>query len=258
MCGIQDDEQGGKISPIENFRDEKRLKDEQLIEAWAKSLKKIFKVTEDEDLSKLHVCQEVLVRKPDEDAATRFHRSNVGGRTLFGKRYHDALNNKTKEMEEFQSLYETILRKHCAPNVGLEEGSGEMLLYQRNPTLRVMYPDIGKSVGKVHKDADYHHQATEINFWVPFVDLSKDGDESACLYAESSPGKQDFHPFDCHFGEFVKFWGNQVTHYTIENVSKITRVSVDFRVIRLYDFDANPEGKAAVFRRNEYYAEIVI
>ena len=257
MCGTHDEEKQKEIPPIERFREEIRIRDDQLIEAWANALKKIFKINENEELSDLHNSPEVLERKPDEEVPTRFHRSNVGGRTLFAKRYHDAINNKTKEMEEFQELYKAILQKHCAPNVGLEKGCGEILLYQRNPTLRVMYPHIGKSVGKVHKDADYHHQESEINFWVPFVDLSQEGKESACLFAESSPGKEDFHPFNCQFGEFVKFWGNQVTHYTIENVSRITRVSVDFRVIRLCDFDTNPEGKASAFRRNEYYAEIV-
>ena len=258
MCGTQDEPRPSKIPPIQNYREEKRITDKELIGAWAKTLKKIFKIKEAEELSDLHKNSEVLERQPEEYTKTRFHRSNVGGRTLFAKRYHDALNNKTQDMEEFQTLYETVLRKHCAPNVGLEKGCGETLLYQRYPTLRVMYPDIGKSIGKVHKDADYHHQEAEINFWVPFVDLSLEGNESACLYAESTPGKQDYHPFNCGLGEFVKFWGNQVTHYTVENLSKITRVSIDFRVIRLCDFDSNSAGKTSVFRRNEYYAEIVI
>ena len=251
-----------KILPtIQNSREEKWLKDETLIQGWAKVLKRIFNVSEDTQLSEIHKNEEVLERINRREFATRdksekFHRTNVGGRTLFAKRYHDALNAKSCDMMEFYSFYEVMLRKHCAPNVGLTEGCGETLLYQKNPTLRVMYPDIGKSVGKRHKDADYHHQEGEINFWVPFVDLSND--DSACLFAESSPGKGDFHPFNCKFGDFVRFWGNQVTHYTIENVSSITRVSIDFRVIRLCDFNQNPTGRSSVFRRNEYYGEMVI
>merc|ERR1711874_175972 len=107
--------------------------------------------------------------------------------------------------------------------------------------------NIGKTVGKVHKDADYHHQINEINFWVPFVDL-KDH-PSACLYAESEPGKEDFHPLNCEYGQLVRFWGNQVTHYTVANVSEVTRVSFDLRAIRLRDFDENPGGRGEVFRR---------
>ena len=245
-------------SPIKCYRGEKWLKDYELIQNWAKALKKIFKVPEHTNLSDLHNHAEILNRGTDEDSTrlVRFHRSNVGGRTVFAKRYQDALNNETEEMEEFNVLYRNMLRKHCAPNVGLKQGCGEILLYQKHPTLRVIYPNIGKCVGKVHKDADYHHQENEINYWVPFVDLTDK--ESACLHAESSPGKEDFHPFNCSFGEFIRFWGNQVTHYTMENISMITRVSIDFRVIRLCDFDQNTTGKSNAFRRNQYYAEIVI
>ena len=119
-----------------------------------------------------------------------------------------------------------------------------------------MYPNIGKCVGKWHKDADYFHQMGEVNFWVPFVDLQDA--TSACLFAESQPNRKDFHPFNCSLGQFVRFWGNQVTHYTVENQSHITRVSVDFRVIHLSNFDSNPQGKCSAFRRHEYYNEIIV
>jgi len=33
-------------------------------------------------------------------------------------------------------------------------------------------------------------------------------------------------------GEFVRFYGNQVWHYTVNNDTDHTRVSLDFRVIR--------------------------
>ena len=259
MLELQNGNQANILEAIDNYREEKWLRDDDLIRAWSRVLKKIFKVSEDTDLSNLHNHIGLLERANGwtEKPSARFHRFNVGGRTLFAKRYHDALNTKSQDVDDFKVVYEDFLRKHCAPNVGLAAGCGHTLLYQRNPTLRVMYPNIGKCVGKMHKDADYHHQEGEINFWVPLVDLAKD--ESACLYAESSPKKGDFHPFNCSLGQFVRFWGNQATHYTVENVSSITRVSLDFRVIRLCDFDMNPTGRGSKnFRRNEYYSEIVI
>ena len=43
-----------------------------------------------------------------------------------------------------------------------------------------------------HCDADYHHSSNEINFWLP---------RTACfgsntLWSESTPGAEDFHPFE--------------------------------------------------------------
>ena len=49
--------------------------------------------------------------------------------------------------------------------------------------------------------------------------------------AESAPGKKDFASFEIDYGQIMRFWGNQVTHYTVPNETDISRVSIDFRVI---------------------------
>ena len=232
---------------IESFRSEKWLTNQPLIEELLASVRKILQVDDQVRLSDLHTTQDLVPQKD--------WRNFRAGRTLYAKRYHSAINKKSEEIHDFSLLYQKLVRDSCASEVGLTKGCGEVLLYQKWPTFRVVYPGRGRPEGKIHKDADYFHQIGEINFWIPFVDLRDHS--SACLYAESEPGRGDFHTFNCALGEFVRFWGNQVTHYTVENDSDITRVSMDFRVIRLCDFKEE-SGKGNRFKRHEYYNEIVV
>ena len=113
---------------------------------------KIFKVNEEYGLENLHCLEGVIApfvplqkqggaevnKTPasdnlDTSRTTRTYRKekHVGGRTLFAKRYHDAINAKTDEIQNFLSLYEIFVRRHCAPNMGLADGCGEVLLFQR-------------------------------------------------------------------------------------------------------------------------------
>ena len=113
---------------------------------------------------------------------------------------------------------------------------------------------------KRHCDRDYLHQRHEINFWVP---LSDNCGGTNSLYAESSPGLEDFHPFEVKVGEFIKFYGNHCIHYVEQNTTEYTRVSFDFRVIRISDFDNLPvesltnQGKNP-FLPGEYYETCII
>ena len=103
------------------------------------------------------------------------------------------------------------------------------VVYQREPTFRCHMPG-DKANGARHRDYVYKRQPTEINCWLPIT-----GPISATngLYAESSPGAGDFTPFSCPGnGSAVMFWGNQCEHYSTPNETSVTRLSIDFRVIR--------------------------
>ena len=111
-----------------------------------------------------------------------------------------------------------------------------------------------------------------INFWVPLTSCFGD----ASLWAESAPGKGNFHPFEVEPGQAVRFYGNQCLHFTSglqkwsnmlwldtvheytwirnwkewrmvkmagdgaasrgDNKTDSSRVSFDFRAIRMRDF----------------------
>jgi len=112
-------------------------------------------------------------------------------------------------------------------------GRWEQFIYQAEPSLRVHLPH-AKPLGMTHCDADYFHQPAEVNFWIPLVPRVW-GTNS--LFAESAPGLGDFTPFEAAFGQCVRFYGNRCVHYCVTNVTDVTRVSLDVRVIPtpLYD-----------------------
>ena len=80
-----------------------------------------------------------------------------------------------------------------------------------------------------HTDAQYFHQPTEVNLWLPLTPAHG----SNSLFAESAAGVGDFKPFECLVGagECVQFYGNGVRHFTKTNETDITRCSLELRII---------------------------
>ena len=127
---------------------------------------------------------------------------------------------------DFLQTYHGFVREIVRAN--LQE---EVVLFERCPNLRIHLAG-EKSLTAPHRDKDHHHSEAELNFWIPLTRCSG----SASLWAESSPGKGDFHAFDVDPGVAVRFYGNQCLHFTKSNDTDLTRVSFDFRVVRLRDF----------------------
>ena len=128
---------------------------------------------------------------------------------------------KTDAYRKFLAVYHRFVAEWVVPQLG--QGA---LLYQRKPILRVVLPGSVPPTA-LHCDADYWHDANELNFWVPLSPVS--GTNS--LWSESKPGKGDYAAFEAGPGQAVRFWGNRCRHYTLPNDSECTRVSFDFRVI---------------------------
>lgn len=128
----------------------------------------------------------------------------------------------------YVAFLDEILRPHVAA-VCAAHGSGlhaRGLLFQRDPSFRVHTPS-SRATGRPHTDADYGHQAAELNCWLPVTACA--GANS--LYAESAPGAGDDAPFSADYGECVLFWGNRCRHYTVPNDTGRARVSLDFRFL---------------------------
>lgn len=106
------------------------------------------------------------------------------------------------------------------------DGSRTHFFYQYPPSLRLQ-PGPSEQFGRVHRDVEYGHQPGEINFWLPLTDYSL---TRTCLWVESSPGSEDFHPVDVPYGFFLAFHGSLCRHHVPPNPSSYTRVSMDFRV----------------------------
>ncbi|GMH96889.1 hypothetical protein TrST_g13413 [Triparma strigata] len=83
---------------------------------------------------------------------------------------------------------------------------------------------------KRHSDRDYGHPSGELNVWLPLNDHAY-GTNS--LFRDRKPwaGEGSSRPFDLRYGEYVLWYGNGCPHETRMNVTDVTRVSFDFRVI---------------------------
>lgn len=126
----------------------------------------------------------------------------------------------------FQVAFDRFVRNVCCPRMAsLYDCEGE-IYYQAFPCIRIVQPD-EFSIGP-HSDVMYGHHPLSINFYVPLTTI---GGTSA-LYLESEPGREDWHAIEGEYGEIVKhFAGAMCAHWTTENKTNLTRVSLDFRLI---------------------------
>ena len=132
---------------------------------------------------------------------------------------------------------------------------------QSFPCIRVIQP--GEFSLGVHCDSNYGFAPCNLNVVVPLTPNTTDIGASA-LYAESAPMREDWHavvpPDGRGEGRAVRFWGcaihpwyykfeffnlpaiahgslpclrcrSQCLHWTSENTSQLTRVSLDFRIV---------------------------
>lgn len=178
------------------------------------------------DMTMLHRAPDSKEEAPPDHSAP----SVAGPRdNVYNKRWQTAkqvLKREASGYDEFTRIYLTFLRDVVRKDLG-----EDMVLYQRIPTLRVHLAG-APAIGRPHRDADYRHTAFELNYWLPLSNCH--GANS--LWIESERGRGDFHPIVAEYGQVVRFYGNQVWHYTVRNDSEKTRVSFDFRVIRFSDF----------------------
>jgi len=136
------------------------------------------------------------------------------------QRLYEHLNGPEKE--RFYDTFEQFVREVVRPMFD------EPILYQRKPTHRIHFRN---DVGEVyyHKDTDYGHQPVEINFSVPQTKAFG----TNTIWIESEEDKGDYAPIEMDVGEFVQFNGANLSHGAKNNQTEATRVSFDFRVMRV-------------------------
>ena len=154
-------------------------------------------------------------------------------------RTHAKRYESSPAYKRFLETYQRFVHDWVMPQLG-----DVALLYQRKPILRVVLPG-SVAPTALHCDADYFHDANELNFWVPLTPVWG----SNSLWSESSPGAGDYAPFVTGPGHAVRFYGNRCRHYTLENDSAGVRVSFDFRVIPFHLFEP-PSALASELSRH--------
>jgi len=98
--------------------------------------------------------------------------------------------------------------------------------YQFPPTLRVHQAQDPR-FRRLHRDAEYGHQAGELNYWMPLTDASAG---RSSLWVESEPEKGDLHQLELECGQIARFYGVHCHHKAPPNETDYCRVSMDFRI----------------------------
>ena len=101
---------------------------------------------------------------------------------------------------------------------------------------------IGVLTGR-HSDGGYGHPTGEINFWLP---VNTRAFETNSLWVDRTPwsGVSSSSFLELKYGECGVFYGNQCPHETKRNVTPITRVSFDFRIVPGSLYESNPAKKS--------------
>ncbi len=202
--------------------------------SFKEKLEKLFNVI---DLSSIKDDSvEVFVREKDQ--STKYHKS-----------YYEWART-----EEFIKLYDKFILEVVKPLY-----NGEQIVYQAIPTFRVAYPN-NIAVGEWHKDKFYRditwaEDVHEDNFFLPFTEAF----DTNTIWVESEEDKGDFAPMNCSYGELVQWDGSNLTHGNKINKTEMTRISVDFRVIKYSNYKPSEHGSIntkSKFQIGEYYKTI--
>ena len=172
-------------------------------------------ILEVKDLQKSHLNykQEEILGK-GKDQSTEIHR-----------KFYDYIDS---DKEKFTELYKRFITDNIKPMFG------EDLVYQKFPTFRAHFPK-NVAVFAFHKDKDYNHPEQERNIYLPITDAW----DTNTIWAETSEDKGDFEPIDVEYGNFVIWNGSSLNHGSKTNTTGKTRISFDFRVIPLSEYDGS-------------------
>lgn len=144
-----------------------------------------------------------------------------------------------KKRKKFHLCYDNYVQNFCIPLIHSIATTQKMVnefsrnkesqkiryRYQAFPSIQVIQP--GEfSVGP-QCDMSGGHSMGNINFHIPLTPTFG----TNCVYTESHPGKEDWHPLKTKsVGLGYVFDGARCLHFTLKNMTERTRVSLDFRI----------------------------
>ena len=181
------------------------------------------------------------------------------------KRALYSLSTKRDGRIKFQEVFDHFVRAVCAPHLIslLSQESNESestqspacteIYYQAFPCIRIVQPH-DFSIGP-HADIMYGHHPCTVNYYLPLTCIHPDQNTCA-LFLESKPNAEDWHPIVGNYGQCVKhFAGATNMHFTVENKTGKTRVSLDFRLIPGFMFNKLPWKHSQFVKKDGYYSK---
>lgn len=217
----------------------KVLENNKIGENVAKIIEMTKAIFNGQSLRLLHLQQLPEV----EDAPTEKHDQD----TAFHKRFYSCW--KGEITEHYRSLVE-----ECA---ALSRADLMEIAYQKVPTFRIQRPGC-TATKEFHTDREYNHPLGEIDFIVPLTGMyaateENDGNSIFIEYAHGlfmNPGLD--------IGQVLRFDAIRHRHGSLVNELKLSRVSLDFRIIRKVDLPDPESGLRTVntnqkFQIGDYY-----
>jgi perosamine synthetase len=142
---------------------------------------------------------------------------------------HNIFYDKIKEDNEFKLLYCEFIQYIYKTFFKNEK----YILYQSFPSIRIQYP---QSIAiPPHKDSDSlsNHPLGEKNFVIPITQMKN----TNSIYIETEPDNNHFININLDPGDLFYFDGNLCTHYNEKNIENKLRISLDFRIILIKDYN---------------------
>jgi hypothetical protein len=177
--------------------------------------------------------------------------------SVFYNDYHEFIDNN----KLFNSVYFDFINDYVKPIYS----NGNKIIVQKTPNLRISFPDssaIGKhnyenesdNVIGLHKDADFGHHESEINFIIPITEMFETNSVFYEPYENSKLPKSEYLNLNLKNDEFFIEKFNKLLHFNKINNTGLTRISLDFRIIP-YDkyFDNLDYFKNTKFDLGKYY-----
>ena len=124
----------------------------------------------------------------------------------------------------FQAVFDQFVLETILPD-SYDACKEDVFYYQAFPCIRVVRPT-EFSIG-IHADVNYGFNPCNVNYYVPLTELY----DSNSLHVETEIGKEDFKSLKNSYGEIYRFHGAMCLHFTTENKTDQTRISLDFRVV---------------------------
>ena len=199
-----------------------------------------------DELENIHKNKSSWVK--DEYKDLNVHNENT---TDFHNRFYKRLNDNWTDL---YNAYDDFIHNEIVPIMD------EKFHYQYLPSFRVQLPFDNQAVHTWHSDSDqlHKHPSGEINIWLPLTKCYG----TNTMWIESEPFKLDFKPLEGNYGNYWTNNGNVCMHGNKPNVTSITRMSFDFRIIPLSkynpNFDAESASKSNKFVVGSYYKELNI
>jgi ectoine hydroxylase-related dioxygenase (phytanoyl-CoA dioxygenase family) len=169
-------------------------------------------------LDQIHTVAKERLEIPDDPSKDQ--------KTIFHKMFYPIYEDENSEfLIIYKQFVQYLINKHF---------STENMVYQTKPTFRVQAPD-NIAVAKWHKDKAYNHSSNEVNIFLPLTDAF----DTNTIWAETEEDRGDYMAMEAKVGEYYIWNGANLLHGNKENKTGVSRVSVDFRLIKLDNFSYN-------------------